>query len=84
MIEHSHIRSGWVTRPRGLLCGDAEESVAVQPVARQHAEPTRRSYSDDDVLFALWSAQGRVEDRSGAGFDHGVAVVFDDEEPVEQ
>jgi hypothetical protein len=59
-----------VTQPRGLLCGDAEESVAVQPVARQHAEPTRGSCSDGDVLFALWSAQGRVEDCSGGGFDH--------------
>jgi len=26
------------------------------------------------VQFALWSAQGRIEDRSGAGFEHRVAV----------
>ena len=26
------------------------------------------------MQFALWSAQGRIEDRSGAGFEHRVAV----------
>ena len=33
-------------QPRRLLCGDAEKSLAVQPIAPQHGEPTRRSRSD--------------------------------------
>ena len=71
-------------QPRRLLCGDAEKSLAVQPIASQHGEPTRRSRSDGDVQFALRSAQGRIEDRPGAGFEHRVAVVLDEKDSVEQ
>ena len=41
-----------VLRPRGLLCGDAEKRLAIQPVAWQHGEPTGSSSPDGDVLFA--------------------------------
>jgi hypothetical protein len=36
------------------------------------------------MQFALRSAQGRIEDRSAAGFEHWVAVELDEEESVEQ
>jgi hypothetical protein len=77
----ARVLSRMVLQPRGLLCGDAEKCLAVQPVAWQHGEPTGSSSSDGDVLFArvrsiqelvkvpgaaaTWSSQQHRDTRGG-------------------
>jgi hypothetical protein len=67
----ARVLSRMVLQPRGLLCGDAEKCLAVQPVAWQHGEPTGSSSWDGDVLL-LGCRRSRSSSKLSASRPPGV------------